>query len=1235
MRLVIDLTGLQSGSRFRGIGRYARGLAAGLLRTAGKHEVWLAISENPPETVEAIRADFGDLTSPHRIVTYRTLDGGPYPRSSVYWRRARELTREHFFAGLQADAILFSSLFEGFEGDVITSGGSLCGESLRAVIAHDLIPLRNPAKYLDAPEVRGWYYDKLAAFCDCDLFLTNSDSTRLEIIEDAKIDPSRAVSVMAGGDEFAVRATDLKDDGNELETRLGITKPFFVYAASFEQRKNFEGLIAAFGRFASQIGGQHQLVLVTSNEPAVTAMISSLASEAGLGGFDVIVTGQISDTDLTQLYRRCVAMVYPSLHEGFGLPILEAMHLDAAVIGSNVTSIPEIIGLEEAMFDPTSTEEIAAKMVQVVRDDQFRQRLKENAVQRRALFTWDRAALSTWRALEDALASQGFQDKPKLNRAARYQALIKALKASAKAHGQPTPDELRQIANVVAFNQQAIEALPVLRFRDEKRVWRIEGPFDSNYSLSLVNRETARALKAKGEEVFLHSSDGPGDYPPNKSFLVQNHPDMLALWQDRTEIDTRDRLVVASRNIYPPRVDDADGTYNILHSYAWEESRFPSQWVDQFNLHLDGIACVSSHVSKLLQDSGVAVPLSVVGNGVDHWERVPAARLQNLPGKSFRFLHVSSCFPRKGADVLLAAYGQAFRRSDDVTLIIKTFKNPHNDIEARLAAARAQDPEFPDVALIFEDLPDSDLKALYQHCQVLVAPSRAEGYGLPIAEAMLSGLPVIVTNWSGQADFCNEQTAWLVDYSFAQAQTHFDLSSSVWAEPDRDHLASCMREAHAASATERARKAAAGRAMLLKDHTWSAVVDRLSVAVDRWAKPRKPLHGRLGWVTTWNCKCGIATYSEYLIRWLPQKPVIFGAINDDVITPDDEDVVRAWQKYMSGASLDGLARAVDDSGVDTLVIQFNNSFFDFMELEKFVLAQKQSGRTILMVMHSTWGNPDDETKILSLLTKTLNACDRVLVHSYHDLNRLKAIGVVGNTTLLPHGIIEGPPSEFRARRPGSTFTIGSYGFCLPHKGLHALVAAYGLLARKDSSLHLHLVNAEYPVDLSHELARGLRAEMAQLGVGARARFTGDFLPDDQALAHLRACDLIVFPYENTGESASGAVRFGIASGRPVATTNLPIFDDVKPAVFQVADSAPEILAAGLRDIISQLRKGGSAVDEKERAADRWRQEHSYEALAARLTGLIEALRLERSFASAGPIDRTEAADQEMVHGASN
>ena len=87
---------------------------------------------------------------------------------------------------------------------------------------------------------------------------------------------------------------------------------------------------------------------------------------------------------------------------------------------------------------------------------------------------------------------------------------------------------------------------------------------------------------------------------------------------------------------------------------------------------------MSQFVSKVLIDNGVVVPQSVAGVGVDHWERVTADPSFRVPegASGFRFLHVSSCFPRKGIDVLLRAWGRAFSTADDVTLIIKTFPNP-------------------------------------------------------------------------------------------------------------------------------------------------------------------------------------------------------------------------------------------------------------------------------------------------------------------------------------------------------------------------------------------------------------------------------------------------------------------------------------------------------------------------------------------------------------------------------
>ena len=69
-------------------------------------------------------------------------------------------------------------------------------------------------------------------------------------------------------------------------------------------------------------------------------------------------------------------------------------------------------------------------------------------------------------------------------------------------------------------------------------------------------------------------------------------------------------------------------------------------------------------------------------------------------------------------------------------------------------------------------------------CDALVAPSRGEGFGLPLAEAMFSGLPVVATGYGGHMDFCDADNTYLVDYSFARAETHFGLPNSMWAEPE-------------------------------------------------------------------------------------------------------------------------------------------------------------------------------------------------------------------------------------------------------------------------------------------------------------------------------------------------------------------------------------------------------------------------------------------------------------------
>lgn len=739
--------------------------------------------------------------------------------------------------------------------------------------------------------------------------------------------------------------------------------------------------------------------------------------------------------------------------------------------------------------------------------------------------------------------------------------------------------------------------------------WRIEGPFDSSYSLALLNREIARALRELGADVALHSTEGPGDFPPSQAFLAA-HPDIRSMHERSLVMGPQDADVV-SRNLYPPRVGDMAARMNLLHSYAWEESSFPTEWVQQFNEHLTGISCLSSHVMKVMQDNGVRVPMSVSGCGVDHWERVQANPDYHLEGetqaRSFRFLHVSSFFPRKGPDALLEAYGQAFSAQDDVSLVIKTFPNIHNRVHAQLAACRTANPDYPHVVLIQDDLADSDLKSLYQQCQVLVGPSCAEGFGLPFAEAMLSGLPVITTAWSGQLDFCRPDNAWLVDYRFEQADTHFGLIPSAWAAIDRPALAAAMQTARRTPEVERQAMARRGRELVLKEFTWAGVARRLLDFQEVLKTRVQPSAPKIAWISTWNVKCGIATYSEHLMGALDWQPTILGARDAGILKPDETSCVRCWT-VGDDDPLDDLASTIDEMGLDTVVIQFNFGFFQHDHLARFVKRQKGAGRLVIAELHATIDPPQAPHKQMAKFAPALAACDRLLVHSIADLNRMKQFCPVDKLVLFPHGILDvAEPVRMPADRIPS---VATYGFCLPHKGLPEVLEAIGLLRDQGDTVRLTMVNAEYPVDFSRELAASLRERIQALDLQDRVVLESRFLPDEESIALLQAADLVVFAYHPTSESASGAVRYGLACGRPTLVTHLPIFEELGGSVWRVDGHEPAQLAARIKHVLEAIRTDSPEEQQRAQRALNWRNQHKYPALSKRLSSLIEALRQE-------------------------
>lgn len=400
MRILIDLQGAQSGSRHRGIGRYSASLAKAIVRNAVHHDVRVLLNGLFDEGIPQLIEDFAPILPADRFVVFSV----PGPVEGLVaehaWRKeAAELIRERFINELEPDVVLVLSLFEGAIDSAVTSIRRLPTSVKTAVILYDLIPFLDPGKYIPAPPSSTWYYSKIDSLKRADLMLTISDSTRSEA-NVLGLKSENTVAIHSAADESFSKDLVSPESIREVLSRAGINRKFLMHTSAFEPRKNFDGLIRAFGLLPKSIRNDYQLVLVAAIDLAGQIALRNIANDAGLTDDELVYAGYVPDKDLIVLYSQCTLFVFPSFHEGFGLPILEAMSCGAAAIGSNVTSIPEVIGREDALFDPHSDQSIANLIQRSLSDSAFWQSLKAHSLVQSRKYSWNRSAKLAIQAIE-------------------------------------------------------------------------------------------------------------------------------------------------------------------------------------------------------------------------------------------------------------------------------------------------------------------------------------------------------------------------------------------------------------------------------------------------------------------------------------------------------------------------------------------------------------------------------------------------------------------------------------------------------------------------------------------------------------------------------------------------------------------------------------------------------------------------------------------------------------------
>ena len=901
-----------------------------------------------------------------------------------------------------------------------------------------------------------------------------------------------------------------------------------------------------------------QLVLVggyEETEPYYRHLLSQIAS-AGLRDY-VLFTGKISDFELYGWYRCADLFVCMSVHEGFGVPLIEAMAFDVPVIAFKSSNVPQTLGGAGILVTQKEHGPIAALIKIILEDRALRRAIVKEQRRHAGQFTEEQLSRRLGKFLEE--------------------------------RGMKLPDPPGNAPHNTV----------------NRLHYQIEGPFESSYSLALVNREIAFALnRMMPGSVGLFATEGPGDYEPDIT-AVRSIPGLEALWAKGCKGSRADVVI---RNLYPPRVSDMDGQINLLY-FAWEESMLPAEWVTQFNQHLDGLPVLSEYVKKILIDNGVYLPVVASGCGVDHICRCEPKPCPLTVKTAFRFLHVSSCFPRKGLDVLLTAFAETFTIKDKVGLVIKTFPNIHNTVEEQVSVLKKKFAQCPLIEIINRDLTAGEMADLYRQCDALVAPSRGEGFGLPMAEAMWYRLPVITTAYGGQSDFCTDNTCWLIDFSFQPARSHLDLFNSVWMEPDGDHLGRLMHEVRHAAPKQLQPRLDAARELIASRFTWQRCADRLK-NLEQQIRQTKPLAGgkyRLGWISSWNSKCGIATYSRFLADALPQEDVditIFASKTETTVTLDDANVIRCWTDH--GGAVDDLLAALAQKRLDVLVLQFNFAFFSAESLERIIQFTEDHGIVSIIFFHSTADVDLPGFKAsLRPITPALARVDRLLVHGMDDLNRFKSRGLYKNVTLFPHGVL----NRQKKIQRGAVPFIASYGFILPHKGLEQLIEAFAIFRQDYPDFKLQMVNALYPGGVSEETRKRCQELIEKQGLEKSVTMITDFLDDEESMALLDNAAMIIFPYQKTAESASGAIRYGLATHRPVVCTPLAVFSDVNAVVHRLPGTTPGDIAAGIERLIQDPER----LNSKRKIQERWLAAHAWDILGKRLKGMINGLLRVRAF----------------------
>jgi glycosyltransferase involved in cell wall biosynthesis len=268
---------------------------------------------------------------------------------------------------------------------------------------HDLSQLHIAEKY---SPLRMFYIRQVlpAMFARLTRIVSVSESTRRDLLEYGQLPAARIRVAYNGADLERFTSDDRAAARQRASSFLGHSKPYLLYTSRLEHPgKNHVGLLRAVA-LLKQHGNLHHRIVFAGSRWSNSEVIDSAIEELGVTD-EVMVTGFVPNEILPDLYAGADVFVFPSLYEGFGIPVLEAMMSGTPVCAANVASIPEVTGDAALLFDPADPAAIAQQIDRLLSEPELAQTLVKRGFRQARRFSWDQAASGVLQQCREAIAA--------------------------------------------------------------------------------------------------------------------------------------------------------------------------------------------------------------------------------------------------------------------------------------------------------------------------------------------------------------------------------------------------------------------------------------------------------------------------------------------------------------------------------------------------------------------------------------------------------------------------------------------------------------------------------------------------------------------------------------------------------------------------------------------------------------------------------------------------------------